>query len=64
MIKQKIGAAISKLAAIGAVKRKGIGALSAYGGTIRGQGHVIHKSGPKEGTKTKFSVEGHVAAKN
>ena len=57
-MKQRLRAAIAKIAAIGAVRRRGIGGLVAYGGKIEGKGHVIHNSGPRKGTRTDFVLEG------
>ena len=57
----KLRAGISKLAAIGAIRRRGTGGLKAYGGKVRGKGHVISK---KTGKKTRFTLEGGVAAKD
>ncbi len=50
---------VAKVAAIGAVKRKGLSGLKAYGGTIEGKGEVRHK----DGGKTKFTIRGDKAAK-
>ncbi len=63
MIK-KIKAGIAKVAAIGAVKRKGIGALQSYPGRVSGEGYVIRNSGPDKGKKIKFTIDGHVGAEN
>ena len=60
----KIRAGLSKLAAIGAVRRRGVGALQAYGGKVEGEGHVIHNSGPKKGKKTHFVLEGNPGSKH
>ena len=59
----KVRAGIAKLAALGAVKRRGVGALQAYGGTIAGEGQVIHKHDDehgrwKAGDVTKFTMDG------
>ncbi|HNP65935.1 MAG TPA: hypothetical protein PKH39_18545 [Woeseiaceae bacterium] len=59
----KFRSGLSKLAAIGAVKRRGIGALESYGGSLQGSGYVIHKSGPDKGKKTKFKIDGKPVAK-
>ena len=48
--------ALSKIAAIGAVKRRGIGGLAAYGGKIEGTGKVISK---ETGKVTEFVIELH-----
>ena len=48
----------SKVAAIGAVRRNGIGALQAYGGKVEGEGTVTHNSGPRKGQVTKFKLQG------
>lgn len=55
----KIRSGIAKIAAIGAVRRNGVGALQAYGGSIEGEGHVIRNSGPEKGKKVKFVMSGH-----
>lgn len=57
----KLKAGISKLAAVGAVRRRGLGGLQAYGGTVAGKGHIISK---ETGKKTKIKLDGGVAAKN
>ena len=54
---------LAKIAAYGAVKRRGIGGLQAYGGVIRGQGYIEHKSGPLAGKTTHFEIEGQPASK-
>ena len=64
-----VKAAMSKLAAIGAIRRRGVGGLQAYGGKIEGSGKVIHKHdmpehGIKAGDVTHFEIEGSEAAKN
>ncbi len=63
-VKAKIRSTISKIAAIGAVRRHGVGALKAYGGEVKGEGYVLHNSGPKKGQKTKFVLEGAPGADN
>ena len=54
---------VATVAAIGAVRRKGIAGLEAYGGTVEGKGEVIHKSGPKKGKKTKFTLSGRAGSR-
>lgn len=56
-------ALFAKIAAIGGIKRRGFGALKAYGGSVQGSGFIEHKSGPLKGTRTKFKVEGQPASK-
>jgi len=56
----RIRSTVANLAALGAVKRRGLGSLEAYGGEVRGKGHVTSKSGDR----TDFVLEGHPAAKN
>lgn len=51
----KLKSGIAKLAAIGSVKRKGIGGLQAYGGKVEGEGHVISC---QDGSKTEFTLSG------
>lgn len=60
----RIRSTLARLAAVGAVKRRGVGALEAYGGEVRGRGHVIHKSGDRAGTRTDFNLEGRPASRN
>lgn len=60
-LKHKLKTGIAKLAALGAVKRNGTGALQAYGGSIHGEGHVISKS---TGKKTKIVLSGSPGARN
>lgn len=48
---------IAKLAAIGAVKRHGVGGLQAYGGSIEGTGKVTRKSDDPEGRWKAGDVE-------
>lgn len=54
-ISDKVRAGVSSLAAIGAVKRRGAGALQAYGGTLSGEGFVISA---KTGERTDFVING------
>ncbi len=56
----RLRAGVAKLAALGAVKRRGVGALQAYGGSIAGEGHVINH---KTGEKTKFTMSGQPGAR-
>ena len=55
----RIRAGIAKLSAIGGVKRRGLGALAAYGGRIQGTGHVIHQ----DGSRTDIVLDGEPATK-
>ena len=55
----RIRSTLAKLAAIGAVKRKGVGGLKAYGGKVEGKGVVKHK----DGGSTEFTMTGEPAAK-
>lgn len=57
----RIRAGIARLAALGAVKRRGVGALQAYGGTVQGKGHVIHKA---DGSRTDFVLDGEPGKRN
>lgn len=50
---------VSTVAAIGAVKRRGIAGLEGYGGKVEGQGKVKHK----DGSVTDFQLDGGAAAK-
>jgi hypothetical protein len=54
----KVKTVVSNVAAIGAVKRRGVSALKDYGGSVSGKGHVTHKSGPNKGKKTHFDIDG------
>lgn len=59
----KLRAGIAKLAARGAVIRRGGGALQAYGGTVSGEGYVIRKHDDpdgrwKAGDREDFILEG------
>lgn len=60
----KIRAGIARVAAAGGVKRRGFGALSAYGARIEGQGYIKHKSGPRKGQTTRFKLKGGTARDN
>lgn len=60
---KKIRSMIATVAAIGAVKRRGIAGLESYGGTVDGEGTVRHKTGDRAGTETKFVLHGEVGAK-
>ena len=51
---------IARLAALGAVKRRGLGGLESHAGAISGNGHVISA---KDGTKTKFEFDGRPATR-
>lgn len=55
-----IRSGIAKLAAIGAVKRRGIGGLQAYGGKIEGEGRVIRKEDDPDGRWKAGDVEDFV----
>lgn len=55
---------VARVCAIGAVRRKGLPGLGAYGGKIEGEGEVIHKSGPNKGKTTRFKLSGDEAAKS
>ena len=48
---------IAQLAALGAVKRRGVNGLQAYGGTIAGEGHVTRKQDDPEGRWKAGDVE-------
>lgn len=50
---------ISRIAALGAVVRRGVGGLKAYGGTVQGSGHVIRK---ETGEKVEFTLNGTVGS--
>ena len=50
----------ARLAALGAVKRRGLGGLESHAGAISGKGHVISA---KDGTKKKFVFDGRPATR-
>ena len=61
---REIRSGVARLAALGGVRRRGLGALKTYGGTLSGEGYIERNSGPKKGQREYFTIEGQPVSKN